>query len=108
MYKIRRLHKLITSLPLVVVFLVALAATCPGPYNIYVFRESGGPALGPWYQLIGTATSPMGGNVALNSSGTAIVLDNRTWWPTSPTQIVYNPDAGKDCGVRGTPCKEEF
>lgn len=105
MHKLSKLIKRTTSLALVLVFLVALAVQAD--YNVYVWRESGGPALGPWYQYVGTVGSRMGGNIAVNMTGT-MLLDNRTA-DGAPTTIYYNPPAG-NCTLGGmkVPCKNEF
>jgi hypothetical protein len=105
MHKLSTLNKLTTSLALVVVFLIALAVHAN--YNVYVWRETGGPALGPWYQYVGTVGSPLGGNIAVNMTGT-MILDNRTS-DGVPTTIYYNPPSG-NCTIGGmrVPCKNEF
>lgn len=88
MNKLSRLSRLTTTVALAMVAFVMLFSAS-ADYAIYVWRESGGTATGPWYQYVGTATSSMGGNIGVNSLG-GILLDNRTA-DGAPTTIYYNP-----------------
>ena len=96
----KKFRTLVNGFSLAVLLIIALAVQAD--YYIYTFRESGGPTMGPWFQYSGTASSFMGGNIAITTTGTMIV-DNRSWWPTAPTQITFTPPAGA-CGDPSPPC----
>jgi hypothetical protein len=86
----KKIRQCLTGLSLVLVF---AALGVKANYNIYRLVESGGTGAGS-FQLIGIASSPFGGNVAVTSDGSAVLLDNRTFWPTDPTTITNPPPSG--------------
>jgi hypothetical protein len=48
----------------------------------------------------------MGGNIAITTNGTMIV-DNRTYWPTDPSQITFSLPADEKGGCGDpVPCSE--
>ncbi|HZE58797.1 MAG TPA: hypothetical protein VE031_13155 [Chthoniobacterales bacterium] len=97
----KKFRTLPTGISLAVLFIVAAVQA---DYYIYTYRESGGPSMGPWFQYSGTASSFMGGNIAFTTTGT-MMLDNRSYWPTAPTQITFNPPASGACGDPSPPCQ---
>jgi hypothetical protein len=98
----KKLRKFLTSLSLVLVFVIAVKAN----FYVYQLRESGGTGGGPWFQYVGTVNSVQGGNLALAPDGMSVLLDNRTWWPTNPTTIYYSPP-GSGAGACDPPCYKE-
>jgi len=99
---VKKIREFLTSLSLVLAF---AALVVKANYNVYQLRESGGTGGGPWFQYVGTAGSPLGGNIALTTDGSAILLDNRTFWPTAPTTIDYSPPGAGLCDPY--PCLEQ-
>jgi hypothetical protein len=99
----KKYRTLATGVSLALLFIAAVQAD----YYIYTYRDSGGPSMGPWFQYSGTASSFMGGNIAITTTG-SVVVDNRTFWPTTPTEILFNPPPAGACGNPSPPCKSEF
>jgi hypothetical protein len=97
-----KIRKLSTGISLVLLFILVVAVQAD--YYIYTYRESGGPTLGSWFEYSGTASSMLGGNVAITTSGT-MVLDNRTSLSSNPTTISFAAGA---CGDPSPPCKSQY
>jgi len=98
--------KKIRTIVIALCLVVLVALTAPAPYNVYQYKESGGSSGGAWFQYVATVQGTVGGNVAINSSGTGLMLDNRNYTNSTPTYITYNPPAG-NCNSSWIPCKLE-